>query len=55
MTEHYKTAMEKLRHSCEMYNVGAMMPWMDYTPRALDEILMGWDIFGLKRRKRDCV
>ena len=23
---------------CHMYNVGAMMPWMDYTPRTLDEI-----------------
>jgi len=22
-----------------MYNVGCMMPWMDYTPRTLDEIL----------------
>ena len=22
-----------------MYNVGSMMPWMDYTPRTLDEIL----------------
>ena len=25
-----------------MYNVGAMMPWMDYTPRTLDEILAGY-------------
>ena len=24
---------------CKMYNVGAMMPWMNYTPRTLDEIL----------------
>lgn len=23
----------------DMYNVGSMMPWMDYTPRTLDEIL----------------
>ena len=23
---------------CHMYNVGAMMPWMDYTPRTLDKI-----------------
>lgn len=22
-----------------MFNVGAMMPWMDYTPRTLDEII----------------
>lgn len=26
---------------CEMYNVGAMMPYMDYTPRTLDEIIGG--------------
>lgn len=27
---------------CEMYNVGAMMPYMDYTPRTLDEIIEGY-------------
>ena len=27
-------------HNCaQIYNVGAMMPWMDYTPRTLDEII----------------
>jgi calcineurin-like phosphoesterase family protein len=25
-----------------MYNVGCMMPWMDYTPRTLDEIIKGY-------------
>jgi len=25
----------------QMYNVGAMMSWMDYTPRTLDEIIEG--------------
>jgi hypothetical protein len=24
---------------CKMYNVGAMLPYMDYTPRTKDEIL----------------
>ena len=24
---------------CRMYNVGCMMPWMDYTPRTLDWIV----------------
>jgi hypothetical protein len=24
---------------CEMYNVGAMMPYIDYTPRTKEEIL----------------
>lgn len=26
-----------------VYNVGCMMPWMDYTPRTLDEILLALD------------
>lgn len=25
-------------------NVGCMMPWMDYTPRTLDEIIEAWKI-----------
>ena len=25
---------------CEMYNVGCMLPYMDYTPRTLDEIIL---------------
>lgn len=27
------------KHKCQFYNVGTMMPWMDYTPRTLDEII----------------
>ena len=27
----------------QIYNVGAMMPWMEYTPRTLDEIVKRWD------------
>ena len=26
-----------------MYNVGAMLPYMDYTPRTLDEIITGYN------------
>lgn len=26
---------------CEMYNVGAMLPYMDYTPRTMEEIVQG--------------
>lgn len=26
----------------QMYNVGCMMPWMNYTPRTLDEIIEGY-------------
>lgn len=38
--EHDKYLMEELYTTpCQMFNVGAMMPWMDYTPRTLDEII----------------
>ena len=40
MTEHSKFLMTELYgHPCNMFNVGAMMPWMNYTPRTLDEII----------------
>jgi calcineurin-like phosphoesterase family protein len=40
MMEHDKYLMEELYgKQCKMYNVGAMMPYMDYTPRTLDEII----------------
>lgn len=40
MTEHDKYLMQELYgRPCQMFNVGAMMPWMDYTPRTLDEII----------------
>ena len=29
------------KHQCNMYNVGCMMPWMDFYPRTLDEIIEG--------------
>ena len=39
MMEHDRMLLEDLYcRKCNMYNVGAMMPWMDYTPRTLDEI-----------------
>ncbi len=42
MMEHDRFVMWELHHrKCAMYNVGAMMPWMDYTPRTLDQILAG--------------
>ena len=35
--------MEELyTRQCNMINVGAMMPYMDYTPRTLDEIERGY-------------
>lgn len=40
MMEHDKYLMEELYQvPCRMFNVGAMMPWIDYTPRTLEEIL----------------
>lgn len=40
MMEHDKMLMQELYgHPCRMFNVGAMMPYMDYTPRTLDEII----------------
>ena len=42
MMEHIKQQMTALYDKqCHMFNVGAMMPWMDYTPRTLDEVLAG--------------
>lgn len=39
MMEHDKFLMQELYgHPCNMFNVGAMMPWMDYTPRTLEQI-----------------
>lgn len=46
MMEHAKFLMQELySRPCHMFNAGAMMPWMDYTPRTLDEIELlssGW-------------
>lgn len=44
MMEHDRYLMEQLYNKqCHMYNVGAMMPYMNYTPRTLDEILRGYN------------
>lgn len=48
MMERFRTAMEDEWHNCEMYNAGAMMPWMDYTPRTLDEITVDAAVFRMK-------
>lgn len=46
MMEKNKDLMVNLYdRQCEMYNVGAMMPWMDYTPRTLDEIIEGYNFY----------
>jgi calcineurin-like phosphoesterase family protein len=44
MMEHARYQMEALyEKQCNMYNVGAMMPWVNYTPRTLDEIIEGYN------------
>lgn len=41
MMEHNRYLMKELYdRPCEMFNVGAMLPYMDYTPRTLSEILL---------------
>ena len=43
MMENSRRQMEALYlRPSHMYNVGAMVPYMDYTPRTLDEILSGY-------------
>lgn len=43
MMEHNRYLFEELYSKpCEMYNVGAMLPYMNYTPRTLDEIVTGY-------------
>lgn len=45
MMEHVRRQMHELYEKpCNMFNAGAMMPYMDYTPRTLDEILLGNEV-----------
>lgn len=45
MMEHDKYLMKELYgHECRMFNVGTIMPWMDYTPKTLDEILASEEV-----------
>lgn len=46
MMEHQRYLMEELyTRQCNMINVGAMMPWMGYTPKTLDEIEKGYSVW----------
>lgn len=40
LTQKIRREIEEHGHNCWMYNVGAMLPYMDYTPRTLTEILI---------------
>ena len=44
MMEHMRRQMEELYDvPCNMFNVGAMISYMDYTPRTLEEIEKGYN------------
>ena len=46
MIEHHRSMIEDLYNKpCNMINVGAMMPWIDYTPQTMDQILKGYESF----------
>ena len=48
MMEHDKFLIQELyTKQCNMFNIGAMMPWMDYTPRTLEEIEQGYNTYKL--------
>lgn len=54
MMEHDRYLMEQLyTKPCEMYNVGCMLPYMDYTPRTLDQIIEGYKVW--KESDAECV
>lgn len=33
------------KHKCQMYNVGCMLPYMNYTPKTLEEIIKEYQIY----------
>lgn len=50
MMENVRRQMRDLYDKpCDMYNVGAMMPWMDFTPRTFEEIEEGVSLWTLKK------
>lgn len=45
VAENDRRTFEQLDQKCNMINVGCMMPYMDYTPRTLEQIIEGYDRF----------
>lgn len=39
-----KEVIQEHNNPCNMYNVGCMMPYMNYTPRTLEEIIEGYNM-----------
>lgn len=56
MMEYDKMLLKELYgHPCNMFNVGAMMPWMDYTPRTLGQIELlssGWKLETVEKNEQ---
>ena len=51
--ESSKWQMEHKKHSlCRMYNVGAMMPYIQYTPKTFLEVIDGYNDFKRAKFKR---
>ena len=58
LREGYRSNGESYANCGQIYNVGCMMPWMEYTPRTLDEIIKRWEkyhLVGDKCAKGDCL
>ena len=54
MMEHVRHLQEELYSiPCWMYNVGCMLPYMDYTPRTLDEIIAGYNQWKGKKDEQE--
>lgn len=52
MMEHDRYLTEQLYcKPCEMYNVGCMMPYMNYAPKTLDDIIAGYKEYCHNFRK----
>ena len=44
--KYHSDSPDHVANAGQIYNVGCMMPWMEYTPRTLDEII--------RRKKQYC-
>ena len=49
-----ETRTERSHARAQFINVGCMMPWMDYTPRTLDEILDGKEKAAASQEESKC-
>lgn len=50
LMEKIRNKMETKETPCEMYNIGCMMPYMNYAPQTLNEIKFGYKIWKLLER-----